>query len=132
MFRTNIEAMVATYVRCYESSQTPISHVSVALNLTSAVQSLVEDSETMGAGKGVCRTRDQSYRSRFTRSRNPAHHCDFDFAGVAKSRAWNFRSTELEDGVERKRRTVFTRRCGVGEIAGWTCGRQANAVIPAD
>ena len=40
---------------------------------------------------------------------------------IAESGTWNFRSTELEDGVERKRRTVFTRRCGVGEIAGWTC-----------
>jgi methionyl-tRNA synthetase len=28
-----------------------------------------------------------------------------------------FRSTELEDGVERKRRTLFTRRRGVGEAA---------------
>ena len=61
-----------------------------------------------------------------------SHHRDFDFAGVAESSAWNFRSTELEDGVERKRRTVLTRRCGVGEIAGWTCGRQASAVVPAD
>ena len=37
---------------------------------------------------------------------------------ITEGGAWNFRSTELEDGIERKRRTLFTRRRGVGEIAG--------------
>src|SRR5512132_413273 len=58
------------------------------------------------------------------------HHRNSNFTCVTKSVAWNFRSTELENGVERKRTTFLTRRCGVGEIAGWTCGRQANAAIP--
>ena len=61
-----------------------------------------------------------------------AHHGDFDFASVAEGGARNFRSTELEDGVERKRRTILTRRCGVGKIAGWTCRRQTGAAVPAD
>ena len=61
-----------------------------------------------------------------------AHHCDLDFAGVAESSTWNFRSTELENGVKRKRRTVLTRRCRVGEAAGWTCGWETSAIIPAD
>src|SRR6266481_2612467 len=64
--------------------------------------------------------------------RVPSYHWDLDLAGHAKIGAWNFRSTELEDGITRTRRTVFTRRCGVGEIAGWTCRRQANAAIPAN
>src|SRR5439155_23786310 len=59
-------------------------------------------------------------------------HRDFDFASVTESCAWNFRSTELEDGVTRKRGTIFPRRRGVGEIAGRTCGRQTGAVIPTD
>src|SRR4029453_5157919 len=61
-----------------------------------------------------------------------AYHRDFDFTGVAEGGAWNFRSTELEDGVERKRGTLFARRRGVGEIAGWARGREANAAISAD
>ena len=61
-----------------------------------------------------------------------AHYRNFDFASVAESGAWNFRSTELENGVERKRRTVFTRRRGVGEIARWTRCRQTSAVVSAD
>ena len=61
-----------------------------------------------------------------------SHHCDFGFAGFAEGGAWNFRPTELENGVERKRRTLFTRRRGVGEIAGRTYGRQTGAAIPAD
>src|SRR5439155_12691533 len=60
------------------------------------------------------------------------HHSDFNFTGVAASGAWNFRSTKLEDGVERKRRAVLTRRRGVGETAGWPRGRQAGAVVSAD
>ena len=46
-----------------------------------------------------------------------SHHCDLDFAGIAACGAWDFRSTELEDGVERQRRAVLTQRRGVGEIA---------------
>ena len=60
------------------------------------------------------------------------HHCDLDFAGDAESGAWNFRSTQLEDGVEWKRRTILTRRRGVGEVAGRTYCRQTGALIPAN
>src|SRR5215510_10197313 len=60
------------------------------------------------------------------------HHCYFDFTGVAESSARNFRSTELEDGVERKGRALFTRRRGVGEITGRPCRRQTAALISAD
>src|SRR5204863_9842254 len=62
----------------------------------------------------------------------PADHCHFDFPGVAAGGTRNFRSTQLADGIERKRRTVFSRERTVGEIAGWTCGRQTSAAVPAD
>ena len=55
-----------------------------------------------------------------------------DFAGDAESGAWNFRPIELEDGVERKGRAVLACGRGVGEIAGWPCGRQTGAVVPPD
>ena len=51
---------------------------------------------------------------------------------MPRSGAWNFQSTQLEDGVERKGRTVLSRRCGVGKIAGWSRSRQANAAVSAD
>jgi methionyl-tRNA synthetase len=51
---------------------------------------------------------------------------------VTTSGAWNFRSAELEDGLERKRRTVLTRRRGVGEIAGRIRRRQTSAALSAD
>ena len=35
---------------------------------------------------------------------------------LPKCSAWNFRSTELEDGVQRQRRAVLTRGCRVGEL----------------
>ena len=66
-------------------------------------------------------TRDQLDAVLYTLAESLTHHRDFDFAGVAESGAWNFRSTQLEDGIERKRGTVFTRGRGVGEIAGRTC-----------
>jgi cysteinyl-tRNA synthetase len=53
-------------------------------------------------------------------------------AGDATSGAWNFRSTKVEDGVERKRRALLTDGCRVGEIAGWACRRQAGATVSAD
>src|SRR5205809_7591179 len=59
-------------------------------------------------------------------------HSDFDFTGVAEGGAWDFRSTELENRVERKRRTVLTRRCGVGKISRRAYRRQTSAVVPAD
>src|SRR5947207_13010074 len=61
-----------------------------------------------------------------------ADHRDFDFAGFAESGARNFRSTELEDGVERKRRAVSSRRCDVGWFTGWASRRQTAAVVSVD
>src|SRR5215472_12846014 len=58
--------------------------------------------------------------------------CDLDFAGVAKGSTWHFRSTQLENRVKRKRRTVLTRRRRVGETAGRPRRRQTDAVVPAD
>ena len=95
------------------------------------MQSADRAEPTLGTGKAESKQQTLDSRS-LSPGRISPHHRDLDFAGVAESGAWNFRSTELEDGIERKRRTVLTRRCGVGEIAGRTCGRQANAVIPAD
>jgi hypothetical protein len=48
-----------------------------------------------------------SGRSSLSPHRIAPHHRDFDFAGIAEGGAWDFRSVELEDGVEWKRRTVF-------------------------
>ena len=54
----------------------------------------------------------------YTARRIAPDHCDFDFAGASKSSARNFRSAQLENGIERKRRTIFTRGRRVGEVAG--------------
>ena len=71
--------------------------------------------------KTQTKTRAISLMPFFTSRGITSHHRDFDFAGVAESGAWNFRSAQLEDGIERKRGTIFTRGRGVGEIAGRTC-----------
>ena len=58
------------------------------------------------------------------------------YAGIPSSRpesgAWNFRPTELEDGVEREGRKVLAERCGVGKTAGWACSWQTGAAVPAN
>ena len=130
-FPKKIEEMVAGVVSSLESNK--VESACVVLGFMSAIGNrLVDNSKPWVLAKSAD-LHQKASRSRFVHvGRISSHHRDLNFASVAKSGAWNFRSTELEDGVERKRRTVLTRRRGVGEIAGWTCSRQAGAVVPAD
>src|SRR5262245_17500907 len=78
------------------------------------------------------RSKGGTIRSPLCSCRVTSHHRNSDFTRNTESSAWNFRSTELEDGIERKGRAVFTRRREVGKAAGWACRRQTNPVVPAD
>ena len=64
--------------------------------------------------------------------RIPSYHRDPHLANSPRRRSRNFRSAQLEDGVEREGRTFLVRRCGVGEVAGRTRCRKTDAVVSAD